>query len=161
MKRSTLILPLLFLSALFFAGSLQVLPTLARAADEEVAAAASDDASGCQASKAAKEEMKAKMAERDARLDGLVAQMNAATGDAKTDAVAAVLTEMIAQRKEMRAHWHGKDGYKGKCCAKSGKCEGEACSKCEGDKKAGCAECAEGKSGGGECSEGKAEAEAL
>lgn len=153
MKRTTLTLPLLFLSALFLTGALQVLPTPAMAADEEAADAASDDASRCEASKARHEEMKAKMAERDVRLDNLVAQMNAATGDAKIDAVAAVLTEMIAQRKEMRAHWHGKDGHKGKCCDKAGKCEG--------DKKACCADGAKGKSGGAACSEGKAEAEAL
>jgi hypothetical protein len=47
-------------------------------------------------------EMMAKMEAMDARLDGLVKTMNAATGSKKTNAVAAVINELVAQRKQMR-----------------------------------------------------------
>jgi Spy/CpxP family protein refolding chaperone len=47
-------------------------------------------------------EMTAKMEAMDARLDGLVKAMNAATGSKKPDAVAAVVNELVAQRKQMR-----------------------------------------------------------
>jgi len=47
-------------------------------------------------------EMMAKMEAMDARLDGLVKGMNAATGGKKADAVAAVVNELVAQRKQMR-----------------------------------------------------------
>ena len=49
-------------------------------------------------------EMMAKMEAMDARLDDLVKKMNAATGSRKTDAVAAVVNELDAQRKQMREH---------------------------------------------------------
>ena len=47
-------------------------------------------------------EMMAKMEAMDARLDELVKTMNAATGTKKTNAVAAVVNELVAQRKQMR-----------------------------------------------------------
>ena len=47
-------------------------------------------------------EMMAKMEAADARLDELVKAMNAATGSTKTNAFAAVLNELVAQRKQMR-----------------------------------------------------------
>ena len=47
-------------------------------------------------------EMMAKMEAMDARLDGLVKTMNAATGSKKTNAVAAVINELVAQRKQLR-----------------------------------------------------------
>ena len=40
----------------------------------------------------------------DARLDKLVEAMNSATGQKKVDAMAAVINELIAQRKMMRGH---------------------------------------------------------
>jgi uncharacterized coiled-coil protein SlyX len=40
----------------------------------------------------------------DARLDKLVTEMNRATGAKKVEAMAAVINEMVAQRKQMRAH---------------------------------------------------------
>jgi hypothetical protein len=49
-------------------------------------------------------EMMAKMEAMDARLDELVKTMNAATGSKKTNAVAAVINELVAQRKQMREH---------------------------------------------------------
>jgi hypothetical protein len=47
-------------------------------------------------------EMMSKMEAMDARLDELVKKMNAATGSKKPDAVAAVINELVAQRKRMR-----------------------------------------------------------
>jgi hypothetical protein len=40
----------------------------------------------------------------DDRLDKLVREMNRATGAKKVEAMAAVVNEMLAQRKQMRAH---------------------------------------------------------
>jgi hypothetical protein len=40
----------------------------------------------------------------DARLEKLVSEMNRATGSKKVEAMAAVINEMVAQRKQMRAH---------------------------------------------------------
>jgi hypothetical protein len=39
----------------------------------------------------------------DQKLDQLVAAMNSAKGDARVDAIAATLTELVAQRKAMTA----------------------------------------------------------
>jgi hypothetical protein len=52
-------------------------------------------------------EMMAKMEAMDARLDDLVKKMNAATGSRKSDAVAAVVNELVAQRKQMREQMMG------------------------------------------------------
>jgi len=49
-------------------------------------------------------EMMARMEAMDARLDELVKKMNAATRSRKADAVAAVVNELVAQRKQMREH---------------------------------------------------------
>lgn len=57
----------------------------------------------CQAMMAQRQEMTADLAAMDARLDQLVATMRAAQGAAKTDAVAAVVDELVTQRKAMRA----------------------------------------------------------
>ncbi len=48
------------------------------------------------------QKMMAEMESMDAKLDSLVAAMNAATGDNKVDAIAAVLEELVGQRKVMR-----------------------------------------------------------
>lgn len=47
------------------------------------------------------EAMQQKMAERDARLQERVEAMNAATGEEKVDAIAAVINELIEQRQAM------------------------------------------------------------
>jgi hypothetical protein len=47
-------------------------------------------------------EMMAKMDAMDARLDDLAKQMDAAKGEKKADAVAAVVSELVRQRKEIR-----------------------------------------------------------
>jgi hypothetical protein len=45
------------------------------------------------------QKMEAEMKAQDAELDKLVADMNAATGDKKVDAIAAVVSKMVEQRK--------------------------------------------------------------
>src|SRR5262245_42134369 len=50
--------------------------------------------------KAMHEQLMGRLDAMDAKIDGLVAAMNAARGDAKVDATAAVVTELVAQRKE-------------------------------------------------------------
>lgn len=56
----------------------------------------------CQAMMAARQKTMEEMKAMDAKLDGLVQTMNSATGQAKTDATAAVVSELVAQRKTMR-----------------------------------------------------------
>ena len=56
----------------------------------------------CQAMMAGHEKMMGDMKAADQRLDGLVATMNAATGQAKVDATSAAVTEIVAQRTTMR-----------------------------------------------------------
>ena len=50
------------------------------------------------------EQMMAQMQAGDARLDALAKDMNAAKGEAKVDAVAAVVTELVTQHKAMHGH---------------------------------------------------------
>jgi len=50
------------------------------------------------------DEMMSRMKEMDARLDAKVAAMDAAKGDQKVEAMAAVIKEMVSQRKEMQEH---------------------------------------------------------
>jgi hypothetical protein len=50
------------------------------------------------------EQMMAEMKAADSRLDALVKEMNAAGGDAKVNAVAAVVTELVRQQKSMHEH---------------------------------------------------------
>jgi hypothetical protein len=50
------------------------------------------------------EEMMSRMKEMNARLDEKVAAMDAAKGDQKVEAMAAVIKEMVAQRKDMQEH---------------------------------------------------------
>ncbi len=59
-------------------------------------------AAKCQAMMADQEKMMTEMKAADQRLDDLVAKMNAASGTEKSDATAAVVTEMVTQRRTMR-----------------------------------------------------------
>ena len=85
-----------------------VVATLALAAGAQQAPPPGQMGPGMAAQRAEQQKMRAQMMEQmkanDAKLDELVAKMNAATGDAKVDAIAAVVTEMVAQRKAMRGH---------------------------------------------------------
>lgn len=51
-----------------------------------------------------REQMQQQMRAHDAKLDELVSAMDQAEGPAKVDAIAAVVNELVAQRREMRAH---------------------------------------------------------
>jgi len=53
----------------------------------------------CQAMMAAREQMMLEMRSADAKLDELIAAMNAAKGEAKVEALARAVTEMAEQRK--------------------------------------------------------------
>ena len=50
------------------------------------------------------EQMMAGMKANEAKLDALVTQMNAASGTAKVDSMAAVVNEMVRQQKTMHEH---------------------------------------------------------
>lgn len=62
-------------------------------------------------------EMMSMMDSADARLDRLVSTMNQTTGNRKVQAMAAVINELVAQRKTMRTHARqmmmGPDGMMG------------------------------------------------
>jgi hypothetical protein len=61
----------------------------------------------CKQMMAMHNQMMADMKAMDASLDQKVAAMNAATGQAKVDAMAAVINEMASQRKQMMAKMTG------------------------------------------------------
>jgi hypothetical protein len=63
---------------------------------------ASGMAAKCQAMMAEREKAMTDMKAADQRLDDLVAKMNTASGTDQTAATAAVVTEMVAQRRAMR-----------------------------------------------------------
>jgi hypothetical protein len=63
---------------------------------------AADMAAKCQAMMANHEKMMTEMKAADQRLDDLVGKMNAASGREKADATAAVVSEMVIQRRTMR-----------------------------------------------------------
>jgi hypothetical protein len=53
----------------------------------------------CQEMMSMRQSMRAEQATADAKLNDLVAKMNAASGEQKVDAIAAVVSEMVAQRQ--------------------------------------------------------------
>ena len=69
------------------------------------------------------QKMEAEMKAQDAELDRLVAEMSAATGDRKVDAVAAVVAKLVEQRKAMHSQMSGMHGdmMDAMECCKSGK----------------------------------------
>jgi hypothetical protein len=69
---------------------------------QEPAQPAADMSAKCKAMMANHEKMMADMKAADQRLDGLVEKMNAASGQAKVDSTAVVVTEIVTQRKTMR-----------------------------------------------------------
>jgi hypothetical protein len=64
----------------------------------------------CEQMMQAHQKMMDEMKAMDARLDTLVQQMNTATGQAKVDATAAVVTELVTQRKTMVDRMEGMHG---------------------------------------------------
>jgi len=86
-----------------FAGqTAQAPPTATTATAQPQSGMPADMAAKCQAMIADHEKMMAEMKAADQRLDDLVAKMNAATGTEKADAIAAVVNEMVTQRRTMR-----------------------------------------------------------
>ena len=65
---------------------------------------------GCQQMMQAHQRMMEDMKATDARLDTLVQQMNSATGQAKVDATAAVVSELVTQRTTMFDRMEGMHG---------------------------------------------------
>ena len=80
----------------------QVSPKATTAKAKPQAGMATDMAAKCQAMMADHEKMMTEMKAADDRLDDLVAKMNAASGTDKADATAAVINEMVTQRRTMR-----------------------------------------------------------
>jgi hypothetical protein len=66
--------------------------------------AAQTSSSGMQDMKKMHAQMMAEMKAGDAKLDALVSDMNAAADNAKVNAVAAVVTELVRQHKTMHEH---------------------------------------------------------
>ena len=56
----------------------------------------------CKAMMANMKDMRAKLGVMDSSVDALLTEMNAATGAKKIDAMAAVINELVSQRKTMR-----------------------------------------------------------
>lgn len=123
------LLPVLLIAAAF---ALKALPDSSALAEDKDPKAVSAPCQGKDI-KAWYEKKHAEIAARDERLGDLIAEMDAAEGDEKIAAIAAVLGEMYAQRVEMhkRGHHGGHPAWH-KGCDKGAKCEGKACgcSKC-------------------------------
>lgn len=93
-----------FIAAALLSGRLQAQPP-SNTVTREIAVHVVDEAKpmeGCQAMMAKKQAMTAEMNAMDTQLDSLVAAMNAAKGNKRVDAVAAVVNELVTQRKAMR-----------------------------------------------------------
>jgi outer membrane murein-binding lipoprotein Lpp len=71
------------------------------AADQQQGAAAQQAQPGMQGMMKMHEQMMAEMKANRARLDGLMKEMNSASGNAKVDAIAAVVTELVRQQDTM------------------------------------------------------------
>jgi hypothetical protein len=74
---------------------------------QPAAQAPADMAEKCKAMMASHQKMMGEMKAADQRLDALVTKMNAASGAAKVDAVAAAVTELVAARKAMHGGMMG------------------------------------------------------
>jgi len=83
------------------AASAGQMPMHRQAPQQEHQMAQGDMAAKCQAMMKDHEKMMADQKAADERLEGLAAKMNAASGQAKIDATAAVVAEIVAQRKTM------------------------------------------------------------
>jgi hypothetical protein len=96
----------LFVAAALFVAVALSMPVASRlAAAPDAVQQGAPAASGMGDMKQMHEKMMAAMKAGDARLDALVTTMNAAaSNDAKTNAVAAVVTELVAQHKAMHGH---------------------------------------------------------
>ena len=89
--------------------ALLVTPVLAQHEEHHPGAAATEEADlpeKCAMMKQHMDQMQAKMQEKDAELQTLTNEMNTASGNAKVDALARVVTKMVQQRQEMH-QMHG------------------------------------------------------
>ena len=77
-------------------------PKAATAKAKPQAGMPTDMAAKCQAMMADHEKLMKEIKAADQRLDDLVTKMNAASGTEKVDATAAVVNEMVTQRRTMR-----------------------------------------------------------
>ena len=68
---------------------------------QQQGAAAQQPQPGMQGMMKMHEQMMAEMKANRARLDGLMKEMNSASGNAKVDAIAAVVTELVGQQNAM------------------------------------------------------------
>jgi hypothetical protein len=104
MMRKLLIAPVIVAALLAWHGSASVAAGQAQAAQQpgqHDQHTQKPDMASCQAMMAQHQKMMDEMKAMDARLDGMVQKMNAAQGQAKTDATAATVTELVQQRKTM------------------------------------------------------------
>lgn len=98
------------LVTLFLATATLVAQTSQPATPQGAKAPAGKMTMDCQQMAQDHQKMMDDMKAMDARLDTLVQQMNSATGPAKVDATAAVVNEMVTQRKSMRESMAGMQG---------------------------------------------------
>jgi hypothetical protein len=89
------------LTILAFIPSARPLDWAANVAAQTPSAQGSQAASDMQDMMKMHEQMMAEMKAAGSRLDALIADMNTAKGDAKLNAVAAVVTELVRQQKSM------------------------------------------------------------
>lgn len=68
----------------------------------------------------ASKEMSDKASAMDAKLQSLVSSMNSASGDAKVEAMSAVINELVEQRTQMRNDMMSMHGEMSGCCMKGG-----------------------------------------
>lgn len=94
-------LPVLFLTLALLASPAVFAQHQHPASTSTAAAPAAAPAMHCEAMM---QEMHASSKKMDDRLQELVTQMNQASGSAKVDRMAAVLSELLTQRKQMREH---------------------------------------------------------
>jgi hypothetical protein len=91
----------LFLCMMLIAGSVSFVPPASGQVPDRPKVSPQQMQEKCQEMMARHQEMQQEMAAMDARLEQLVQQMNAATGEARIDAMAAVINELFEQRQMM------------------------------------------------------------
>lgn len=107
--------------ALLFGAGLAVAPTSANAQDMGPQHKHGGDKGTMSAERQeAHEKMMKEMKAHDEKIESLAAKMNSATGQAKIDAMAALLNEMVAQRRTMRAHMEKRHSMRSEKMGKGG-----------------------------------------
>lgn len=101
MKRTSIITMVVLGSVLALAQEHQSHQAHTSSSSAQQSTLASSMPEACKSMMAKRDQMMAKMKSMDAALDQKVDAMNAATGSAKVDAMASVINELIAERKQM------------------------------------------------------------